>query len=220
MDHILPNVIRFSGPYTKKELGHSFLLLRDAGNVFVACHSDPRSPEELEQIEQLGGIDSQWVCHQHDVSRDGLHEQLHETFGCKLHYHFRDEKGVQKRTSCPVEHFGDDGLTYSEDFEAHYYPSCMDGHTLYRWQHNGHYLLFTSHSFRLSADQWQLFVPLGPAKRRELMRPQLPKVARLRVDYVLPGYSANEEAGEGFYRLNNKTRRSLKSAFREKMEGY
>lgn len=220
MERILPNVIRFSGPYTKKELGHSYLLLRDEGNVLVACHSGPRSPGELEEVEQLGGIASQWVCHQHDVNRHGLHEELYARFGCKLHHQFRDEKGVRKRTACPVEHFGDDGLTCGTDFEAHYYPSCMDGHSIYRWRSGGKYLLFTSHSFLLRGDEWQLHVPAAPKLRRDLMRPQLPKVAKLRIDYVLPGYSGSEVDGDGYYKLNGRTRRSLKEAFGKKIEGY
>ena len=128
--------------------------------------------------------------------------------------------GVSKRTSCPTEHFGDDGFKYGSDFEAHYYPSCMDGHSIYRWQTGGKYYLFTSHSFILHEDTWNLFVPLGPKKRRDLMRPQLPKVAKLRIDYVFPGYSGNEIEGDGFYKLTGKTRSSLKAAFRQKMEGY
>jgi len=220
MEPILPDVIRFSGPCTKKKLGHSFLLLRKEGNILVACHSGPRSPEELDEVERLGGIDSQWVCHQHDVNRDGLHEALYARFGCKLHHHYRDETGVHKRTQCPVEHFGDEGLGYGADFEAHYYPSCMDGHSIYRWRHGGNCFLFTSHSFYLRDNEWDLFVPEGPKKRRDLMRPQLPKIAKLRVDYVLPGYTEAEAEGDAFYKLTRETRQALKSTLTEVMKGY
>ena len=119
IERILPSLIRFTGHSTKKQIGHSFLLLRDEGNVLVASQSGPRSFEEIDEVRRLGGIASQWVCYQHDVNRDGLHEELYANFGCKLHHHIRDEKGVRKRTSCPVEHFRDDGLKYAPDFEAH-----------------------------------------------------------------------------------------------------
>ena len=69
MEQVLQKVYRFSGPYTKKKTAHSYLLLRDEGNLFVACHHGPRSEEELAEVEALGGIGSQWVCHQHDVKR-------------------------------------------------------------------------------------------------------------------------------------------------------
>ena len=220
MEQILRQVIRFTGPFTKKELGHSYLLLRDEGNILVACHSGPESPEELDEVEKLGGISSQWVCHQHDVNRNGLHERLHDRFGCSLHHHERDRSGVSKRTTCPVDPFGDDGANVGSDFEAHYYPACMDGHSIYRWNMGGKYLLITAHSFYLRDGEWNLFVPEGPRLRRELMRPQLPKIAKLKVDFVMPGYSAVSDEGETFYKLNRETRAKLKARLQEIMEIY
>ena len=184
-------------------------------------HSGPETSEDLQAVEQLGGIASQWVCHQHDVSKSGLHERLHDRFGCELHHHHRDETGVAKRTQCPVELFGDDGLAYAADFQAHYYPACMDGHSIYEWRREEVSHLFTSHSFALRDAKWHLDMPVGglnpgatTKRRRDLMRKQLPRVAKLQPDYILPGYS-DVGAEVPLYRLNARSRAVLKKTFDE-----
>jgi hypothetical protein len=74
MERILPDVYLFEGNSKKGESSHSYLLRRKEGNIFVCHHGGP-SPEDLKEIEKLGGIGSQWVCHQHDTNSDGLHER-------------------------------------------------------------------------------------------------------------------------------------------------
>ncbi|NKB66185.1 MAG: hypothetical protein GKR89_03915 [Candidatus Latescibacteria bacterium] len=212
MERLFPNLYRVSTP-NKKETSHTYLLQRQAGNLLV-CHNGGPSAEDLDEIERLGGIDSQWVCHQHDVNRNGVHEDLYARFGCKLHHH-RREKGVRKKTQCPVVPFGDEGLKQEPDFEALYYPSCMDGHSLFRWRHRDQYFLFTSHAFYLRENTWHISVPM-PSYRRDLLRPQFAQIAKLQVDYVLPGYTAPQE--DTFYRLNEQTKQSFSEALRGKAQ--
>jgi glyoxylase-like metal-dependent hydrolase (beta-lactamase superfamily II) len=206
MERIFPNLYRISSA-PKEEVRHTYLLTRADGNLLV-CHSGGPTDTELNEIEALGGIDSQWVCHQHDVNRDGLHENLHRRFGCELHHH-RREKGVRKKTECPVVQFDDDGLTLGSDFEALYYPSCTDGHTVYRWKSQDTYFLFTSHAFYYRKGEWELGVPM-PSKRRALLRPQLAALADVHVDYVLPGYTAPDEDVQ--YQLDDTMRASFQKA--------
>ena len=110
MERIFADVYHFAGSPKQGEVSHTYLLRRKEGNLLV-CHNSGPSTEDYAEIERLGGIDSQWVCHQHDVNRDGLHEDLYAKFGAKLNHHKR-EKGVRKRTDCPVELFSDEGAKH------------------------------------------------------------------------------------------------------------
>ena len=207
MERIFANLYRFGGGPDKRGTSHTYLLVRKEGNLLV-CHRSGPSTEEFSEIEGLGGIDSQWICHAHDTNRDGLHEDLYSQFGCKLHHHRADRSSVRQKTKCPYVSFGDEGLEHGSDFEALYFPTCTAGCSVYRWRHRGKYYLFTSHALYLRDNKWALqFNP----HRMTHWRPQLGK---LRVDYVFPGYTSRGE--DGFYRLNDQRRKSLSRALRAK----
>ena len=212
MERIFANLYRLGGAPDKRGTSHTYLLVRKEGNLLVCNRSGP-SARDIAEIERLGGIDSQWISHHHDANRDGLHEDLCARFGCKLHHHSADRSGVRQKTKCPYVQFGDEGLEHGSDFEALFFPTCSAGHTVYRWRHRGKYFLFTSHALYTRENKWNLqFNP----HRVTLWRSQLSKLAKLRVDYVFPGYTAQGE--DGFYRLNDQMRKSLSSALRAKFK--
>ena len=205
MERILPDVYHFVSTPKKGQIGHSYLLKRKEGNLLICHHGGPSS-EDLEEIESLGGIGSQWVCHQHDANNDGLHDELYARFGCMLYHHHRDRKMVAKRTDCPRVQFGDDGLEHGPDFEALHFPTCTDGFTLFRWHHEGNYFLFTSHAFGFRDGEWLIGVPYTEA-RRALWDPQLGKLAKWRFNYVLPGYTSADE--DDYYLVDDKSQKSF-----------
>jgi hypothetical protein len=210
MERILPDVYHFEGNPKKSESSHSYLLRRKEGNILVCHHGGPSS-EDLKEIEKLGGIGSQWVCHQHDASSAGLHEELYARFGCMLFHHRRDQKMVTKRTDCPRVQFGDDGLEHGPDFEALYLPVCTDGFTIFRWHHAGKYFLFTSHAFEFEGGDWHIGVPYTAA-RKELWRPQVAKLAKWRFNYMFPGYTPAGD--DGYYQVDEKAQKSFTKALR------
>jgi len=212
MERIFANLYRLGSAPNRRGTSHSYLLVRKEGNL-MACHQSGPSTEDIKEIEQLGGIDSQWISHHHDTIRDGLHEDLHARFGCVLHYHSTDRQGVRKKTKCPSEQFGDDGLQYGSDFEALYLPTCTAGHRIYRWRHRGKHYLFTSHALYLRDNKWDLrFNP----HRVTNWGPRISTLDKLRVDYVFPGYTGVDD--DEFYRLNDQTRKSLSRALKAKLK--
>ena len=53
------------------------LLLRKEGNLMICHNKSGPSEEEFERIEELGGVNSQWVSHHHDIITDDFYEGLH-----------------------------------------------------------------------------------------------------------------------------------------------
>ena len=140
----------------------------------LVCHQSGPNAADIKEIKKLGGIDSQWICHNHDTLRDGLHEKLHKQFGCELRFHSVERPKVRKKTKCPLDPFDGDQPEVGSDFQALYFPACSEGHSVYRWR----YYLFTSHSMYIEDNKWQIQCRI---------RPQAAKVAKLPVDYVFPG---------------------------------
>ncbi|MBT4099702.1 MAG: hypothetical protein HOM68_15310 [Gemmatimonadetes bacterium] len=207
MERVFANLYRMGAP-NRRGTSYSYLLVRKEGNLLVAHQSAP-SRADIAEIKKLGGIESQWVCHQHDTLTDGAHEDLHDRFGCVLHHHTQDRPAVRKKTKCPVEQHGNEGLQYAPDFEVMYWPTCTSGHCIFRWRSRGKYYLFTSHAIYAQGNKWELqFNP----RRMDQIGPQLSQLAKAQVDYVFPGYSPADESG--FYRLNDQTRKSLAKAMK------
>ena len=211
MERIFSNLYRIGGASNHRGAGHSYLLVRKEGNLFV-CHQSGPSEDEIAEIERLGGLDSQWICHNHDANREGIHEELYRRFGCPLHHHRAERAGVRKKTRCAYEQFDDEGLQHSPDFEVHFFPSCTAGHSLFRWRNRGRYFLFTSHALFVRDSKWDFgFNP----HRAKQWGPKVDELARLRMDYVFPGYTGPGE--ELFYRLDDRLRKSLPRALRAKL---
>ncbi|NKB66382.1 MAG: hypothetical protein GKR89_04935 [Candidatus Latescibacteria bacterium] len=216
MERIFANLFRIS--VRKGSLSHTYFLKRKKGNILISHHSMP-SPEDLAEIEAMGGIESQWVCHSHDLlrkpSREDLHgpshEDLHARFGCTLHYHEVERPLVQKKTKCPNTVFEGERTKRGTDFEALYLPTCTVGHSIYRWRTRGKYCLFTSHAMYYRDGEWDLKFDL---KHADSWQPQLQGLADLQVDYVFPGYTSVK--GPAFYPLDEKAKVSLSDALKAK----
>ena len=207
MERVFANLYRIGAP-NRRGVSYTYLLVRKEGNLLVSHQTRP-STEDIDEIERLGGVDSQWICHHHDTITGGLHEDLHARFGCVLHHHRTDRASVRKKTKCPTVQYGNEGLLYGSDFEALYFPTCTAGHCIFRWRHRGKYYLFTSHAIYVRDNEWDLQFN---QHRMDHWRPQLASLEKLRVDYLFPGYSSADEMG--FYRLNDQTRKSLAKALR------
>lgn len=207
MERVFANLYRMGGT-NNRGTSYSYFLVRKEGNLLIGHQSKP-TKKDISEMAKLGGIDSQWVCHQHDVIEDGVHEQLHERFGCVLHHHTQDRPAVRKKTKCPVEQHGNEGLQYGSDFEVMYWPTCTSGHCIFRWQSRGKYYLFTSHAMYAEGSDWDLQCSKW---RMQHLKPQMTRLSKMQVDYVFPGYSPSDEVG--FYRLNEQTRKTLSKAMR------
>ena len=203
MERIFSNLYRFSTT-NKRGLSHTYLLLRKEGNILV-CHQTRPPQEHIKEIEKLGGVSSQWVCHNHDVIKEGFHEDMHDRFGCEIHHHQDEKKAVRRKTKCPQVPYGDDGLQIDDNFEAFYFPACTVGHSLFRWKDRGKFYLFTSHSIYNHDNQWHIHAR---------PRPEASPLEKLPVDYIFPGYTAPDH--EAFYRLNDQSRKSFAKALKDK----
>jgi hypothetical protein len=208
VERIFANLYRIGAP-NRRGISYTYFLVRKAGNLLV-CHQSAPSAADIKQMQSLGGVDSQWICHHHDTIRDGSsHEKLHDRFGCVLHHHKTDRTGVRKRAKCPAEQFGDDGCQYGDDFEAMFFPTCTAGHSVFRWRSRGKYYLFSSHAIYMRDSKWDLHFN---EHRVSQWSPRREQLGKLRLDYVFPGYSSPEDSG--FYRLNDQTRRSFARALK------
>lgn len=218
MKRLFSNLYRIDGDPAKGMQSHSYLLVRKTGNLFI-CHQSVATPADVKEIESLGGIASQWVCHHHDANRTGGHEALAKAFGCALHLHKEDRTGARGKTKCTLESFGDDGLTLDDDFEAIYMPTCTRGHAVFAWRNRGKCHLFLSHAVSLEGDQWHFNLnrhngrPWGEnciIWQAYTIQPAFTRLKELTVDYVHTGYT--DVGDEACLRLDDRKRRALTRA--------
>ena len=211
MERIFPNLFRFTDEPYRRGRRFTYLLKRKQGNLLLTCQ-DGSVRDHFKDIEKLGGIDTQFINHNHDMGGE-LHEAIHKRFGAKLFHHKAEKKKVEAKTKCPHEEFGDDGLQVGSDFEAIYFPSCTAGLSLYRWRHQGVHFLFTSHVIKMVQGDWH--VSLHMKKSPPGLGPQFAQIAKLPVDYVLPNVCAYGQ--EEYHRFNDFTRKSFGTALRARL---
>ena len=214
MKRILANLYRFdSKPRGKaRSVGHSYLIVRKQGNLLI-CNKHAPVTDYINEIDELGGIDTQLIARYIDASPGDYHDELHMPFGARLCYHEAERKMTRTRTKCPEIMFGDEGLKIGRDFEVYLFPNkCHTGTCLFRWRKGGKCYLFTAGVLRARGKEWALrFDPqLWPEKGA--LFDQLPT---LEADYILPG--ATPELEEDIHRLNDRSRKSLRSAIQKKL---
>ncbi|MBT3345178.1 MAG: hypothetical protein HN404_19430 [Gemmatimonadetes bacterium] len=202
MQKLFPGVYRFS--VGKRGRSHCYLLVRKQGNILI-CHANRGSSvvDFLDEVEGLGGIAQQLVCEGADAARGGLHEQLYERFGCRLHCHERDRKKVARKTECPISEFGDEGEAFGRDFRA------IDiGHTVFHWSHRGKHFLFPGHAIALHEDAWDIH--MHPVSDLAL---SLATLADLPVDFLLPGRTSASD--EEYHTFTDDSRRDYRQVLRD-----
>jgi hypothetical protein len=205
MERVFADLDRIGSP-NRRGTSYTYFLKRKAGNLLV-CHQTAPSADDLDEIEAMGGLESQWVAH--DAIRGTAHREIQERFGAPLHFHRIDRSKVRAKTKADVEVYDGESLTHGSDFEAFFLPTCTAGHSVYRWKNRGKYYLFTAHALYYHDGAWDLqFNPRNDWHER------IGPLAKQRIDYVFPGYSPADE--EGFYRLDDGMRRSLTRAMRSK----
>jgi hypothetical protein len=214
MESLFPNLYRFTGASARNETLFTYLIVREGGNLLLPCQDGPVR-EHFDDIEELGGVATQFVTHNHDV--DGaLVEAVHDRFGAELCYHSAEQDAIAEKTKCQSVVFGDEGLRVGSDFQAIYFPSCCAGSSLYHWQHGGKHFLFTSHVINLVEGEWQNGLDLWQYRNlREWSdsetppdpRPQLAKIAELSLDYTMPNVSVDDQ--EEYHQFSDDTRTSF-----------
>ena len=216
MERIFPNLYRFDfGPMGKaKAMSFTYLLVRKGGNLLV-CHCNRGSSviDYFNEIEELGGIDTQFVAHYHDAQRGDLHDVLYDRFGCKLCYHHAERRTIRTKTRCPEVEFGDDGLKLGSDFKAHYFPGHTPGMSIFLWKHRGKRYLFPSHVIGLRDEEWRInFAPHMAPK----LKSQFAKLAKMDIDYLLRGGSP--EGVKEYYQLDDRMKKAFQRALRTKLK--
>ena len=224
MKQIFTNLYRFEGESPRGERLHSFLLVRDGGNLLLPCQDAPVH-DHFEDIEKLGGIDTQFVTHNHDVAAGGLHEAVHERFGARLSYHSAERDAVSEKTGCATKEFGDEGLQLSDDFRAIYFPSCCAGSSIYHWSNGDQHFLFTSHVINRVEGGWNVGLDLwqyrnlrdwGEGGSPPDPRPQLAEIGDLPLDYTMP--NAIRKGQEDSHQFSAETREAFSNALGEAIE--
>ena len=212
MERIFPNLYRFTDEPFRKGRKFSYLLVRKKGNLLLPFKGGAVR-DHFEDIERLGGVEAQFVTHNHDVIRD-FHEEVYDRFEAKLYYHKADDKKVSAKTKCPKVPFDDDGLQIDTDFWALYFPSCTAGLSIYWWRNRGKHYLFTSHVINMTEGEWYMGLDLNKAPPH--LAPQFAKIAKLPLDYALPTRRAYGQ--EEFHRFNDYTRKSFATALRARIK--
>lgn len=212
MERIFPNLYRFTDEPSHKGRIYSYLIVRKGGNLLLPCLGGGAVSDHLKDIERIGGVDTQFVTHNHDI--DGaLQEAVYARFGAKLCYHRADHKKVVAKTKCPTAEFSDDGLQLGSDFQALYFPSCSVGSSVYHWRFRGKHFLFTSHVINMVKGDWH--VDLDLVKSPPSLAPQFAEIAKLPIDYTMPNVCRYGQ--EEFHRFNDYTRKAFSTALRAKV---
>ncbi|HCL30185.1 MAG TPA: hypothetical protein DIC52_17345 [Candidatus Latescibacteria bacterium] len=152
--------------------------------------------DHFEEIEKLGGVDLQFITHGHDLN-PAFHAEAYDRFRCKLCYHKAAAAVVRKKTQCPAQEFGHDGLQLGADFEAIYFPGHTPGHSVYRWRRSGTRFLFTGHVMIFDGGRWKL--NYNPTKAPK--GTQFDHLAE--AEHFLPTHAYGTEE---FHTLNKRTR--------------
>lgn len=126
MARIFANLYRFTDAPFRKGQKYSYLLVRKKGNLLL-CHFKRGSSvtDHYEDIEALGGVDTQFITHSHEAS--AVHDEVYARLGCRLCYHEAERKKVRIKTKCPEVEFGGEGLQIGSDFEALCFPGDAPG---------------------------------------------------------------------------------------------
>ena len=214
MERIFANLYRFSdGPRgPAKKMSYTYLLVRKQGNLLIRHWGLSSVFGYLDAIEELGGIDQQFVAHHHDAKRGDLHARLHARCGCKLNYHQAERRAVRIKTKCPEQEYGDEGLQLGSDFEAHFFPGHTAGMSIFHWRNRGKHFLFPSHVIQYHNDEW--YVQFDPLLMSNL-HAQFADLATLPVDYLLPGASAGDK--EPIHQFTDSTRKLFHRTLRAKL---
>ncbi len=211
MKRIFAKLYRIDDPFRGGKK-YTYLLLREQGNLLL-CHFKPPSSvgDHFDEIERLGGIDTQLVTHHHEAA--AVHDEVHARFGCKLRYHHAERKSLRRKTKCPSETFDDAGLQLGDDFHALYFPGDTRGTAIYRWRYRGRYLLFSGHVIYPIDDGWD--ITFNARAMPHLSADQFAHIPELRMDYLFPCRTSPGE--EEYHRFDDDTRRSFSAAFSEKL---
>ena len=212
---IFANLYRIDSHLRKKsgKVSYSYLLVRKQGNLLI-CNQQSLVDGCLEEIDALGGIDTQLIARYTDSKRGDYHDMLHRRFGCKLCYHEAERSMTRTKTKCPAVTFGDDGLEIGADFKAHLFSNHhRSGACLFSWRYRGKNYLFSGGGAKPGDDEWDMhFDPeLWPEKRA-----LFGELLKLKLDYMLPDSSAAGE--EDIHRFTEKTRRLFFRSIRSKLK--
>ena len=214
MEQIFPNLYRIAREGNK---GRSFayFIKRRQGNLLLTA-GNGTVHEHFAEIEKLGGVQMQFINHNHDIGAE-LHETIHLRFGAKLYHHELENKKVARKTQCPSEAYGDQGLQVGKDFEAIYFPSCGEGLSLFRWENRGQSFLFTSHVIKMAGGSWQIGLNLTKMSKGSQPK-QFAEIAKLPIDYILPNVC--QYGQETYHTFNDITRKSFGTELRRKIRDW
>ena len=210
MERVFPNLYRFTEePYHRGRKYH-YLIVRKDGNLLIPTAGASLS-KYFAEIEKLGGISKQLICHWHDAKGEHINE-VSRYFGAKLYHHHADGPKLEEKvgTVCPIDEFGDEGLDMGTDFKAFYFPGNTPGHTIYHWESRGRYYLFTSHVVHLVEANWELW--FNPIKLRHLGPDQFKYLVDLPITHALP--SVAKYGREEYHQFNDYTRKTFATAIR------
>ena len=162
-------------PFGNRTTTHAYLLLQPGGNVlFYGMSADD---DDLEQIEQLGGISRQYLSHRHEAGR-GL-AIIKKRFGSLLCCHQLDTHSV--RSACPVDLEVSQQEIHLGNIEIISTPGHTEGSLCFVVASStGRKYLFTGDSIYADDNDWGTYVSRGQrktlAKSLELLRDAQPDV--------------------------------------------
>jgi hypothetical protein len=184
-------------PFGRSLVGRAFLLQREPGNLLV--YSSGTLEADAEAIEELGGIERQYLNHRHEASPSC--NWVSSRFGAALHCHENERASVAK--TCQV------GETFVErhlldgDFEVIPTPGHTSGATAYLWSNGQHRCLFTGDTIMLRDGEWGVVLIEGTSDPEDYIR-SLELIRSLEFDLLIPGFGT---AGHPFYATTNNADR-------------
>jgi hydroxyacylglutathione hydrolase len=190
MRQIYPDLWRTSPekpiPGMPNVVSHAYLLVRDKGNIlFYGAGREPGRdvPEsDLSRIEELGGIDHQFLAHWHEASQSL--EPIRRRFDSKLVVHRDDATAVERETGAVPDELIAGPDVWLDDIEVIPTPGHTAGSAsfLYRSPHGRSYL-FTGDAIVPSGDSWTA-APLEESDRG-LIKASLALFGQLEPDVVI-----------------------------------
>ena len=82
MERIFSNLYRFTDEPFRKGRKYSYLLVRKQGNLLLPFKGGSVR-DHFDEIEALGGVDTQFITHSHDAIK-GFHEEVFDRFGANF----------------------------------------------------------------------------------------------------------------------------------------
>jgi glyoxylase-like metal-dependent hydrolase (beta-lactamase superfamily II) len=173
---------------------HAFVLTLPTGNVLIYGIGE-ENKEELDAIEELGGITVQVLSHRDEASP--TLDRIRERFGSRLACAALEEAHICEVASVDLVVGPDRADPVLNSLEIFDTPGHTDGHICFRYESpHGKTYLFTGDTILPAKGKWQTFVVEEYGGSFETLLPSLELLRDQQPDLVLSSAFVGESGAE------------------------